>query len=202
MITLIFLIVLIVSDSLLEIPKRIHPIVFAENVDLERYSEQKTIQLNENDLIVIARPDEYDANDEGLRLIYLRRENQRFKIQYISKGAGESYIFKPSFYEFTDSTKLIFAELGSEYSWGLEVFELKAGEVKYFGTIDVADGRGYNPSTIVPNMIIQRDENGYKIGFEKEVIINPGGQNEKKVDGETIEYRQKQDKLLMLRKVS
>lgn len=120
---------------------------------------------------------------EGLRLIYIKNN----KIEFKSKGVGESYIYRPTFYKFNDNSLLIACEIGFEYSTGIDVFELSDHKIAKLGYIDIAMDNDDAPISIVPKMSVERKSAGaYRFGFKGKVVINPGGKEERKIDGELI----------------
>jgi hypothetical protein len=187
---------LILFYSIFEKPKEFEPLKFAHSIDLKGYDVKKTFKLNEREFITIAQPINQSSDDFGLRLIYLKKENQSFKIRYISKGVGDSYIFRTKFFEFQDNTKLIFAELGFEYNYGVEVFELKDENIKYLGFVDVACAE----DSIYPKLMIERKENKYFITFKGKIILYNGTDNKETIDGENIEYQTINDNFKIFRK--
>lgn len=151
---------------------------------LDGFLVRDSYKLNEKERFVIAAQLTADQADiEGLRLIYIK-EN---KIEFKSPGVGESYIYRPTFYKFQDSSFLIVCEQGFEYSLGIDVFEFKEGRILKLGNIDVASTIDDIPTSIVPSMTIEKKYGDqYNFTFKGETLINPGGREETKIDGGLI----------------
>ncbi len=151
---------------------------------LDGFTVRDSYQLNENERFVVASQQTANQADiEGLRLIYIK-EN---KIEFKSPNVGESYIYRPTFYKFQDNSFLIVCELGFEYSLGVDIFELKEGRILKIGNIDVASNTDDIPTSIVPNMTIEKKYGDqYNFTFKGETVINPGGREETKIDGRLI----------------
>lgn len=134
-------------------------------------------------------------DDYGPKFLILNKENGAYRTVYESKGSGDSYILKPSFYS-TDIAKeplLILAEIGTEYSWGVRLILIVQDlHVKDLGTLDVAvepdsdfiDG----PESVIPYTHIAEHNGRLAFTFTKDIIYDPGGLNERKFKKEDIRY--------------
>lgn len=158
-----------------------------DNFNVEAYSVRHSYLFSETEKFVIASKITEGKNDiEGLRLLYFKNNQIKFKSEHI----GESYIYKPSFFQFKDSSLLIVCEKGYEYSSGVDVYEYKNSKVKYLGFIDLAANTDDFMTSIVPNMTVEKDtQDNYKFSFKGELYINPGGENEKIINGERIRVK-------------
>lgn len=113
------------------------PMKFKENIRLQGYEINETYKINNKTFILIGKPEKYNSKDEGLRIIYLAEEKGRYKIHFVSKGVGESYIYTPTFFQGNGRT-IIVCEMGTEYSWGMDAFLLQDSMFIKLGNIDVA----------------------------------------------------------------
>ncbi|QSE97213.1 hypothetical protein [Fulvivirga lutea] len=172
-----------------------------KNFELEGYYVRDSYLLNDTERIVIASKITRETTEfEGLKLLYLI-DNE---IEFISQDAGESYIYKPTFYKFKDSTTIIACEQGFEYSIGIDLFELKSQKLKKLGYMDIASDTLDMAESIVPHMKIERKYGDqYHFKFSGNLFINPGGKAETKISGDLVKaiYTPETDKIsLMIRK--
>ncbi|AMM50460.1 hypothetical protein TH61_03655 [Rufibacter sp. DG15C] len=133
-------------------------------------------------------PNESES-DIGVRLLVLDQADQ---LVFRSKGQGDSYILRPKFYALNaQSPLLVFAEIGTEYSWGNIVFSLNENGIKEIGEIDVAGiDLALDDYDDVSNVIkIEKTGSNLKFSFDADsVVLNPGGNNEQVVEAKGYFY--------------
>lgn len=166
-----------------------------ENYHLEGYRIRHTVVISGKEKLLIASEIPEDIKDsEGLRLLFLI-DNE---VVYKTEDIGESYIYKPSFFQFTDSTLIIVCEQGFEYSAGIDIYELKNSRISYLGFLNMASNTDDFPASIVPNMIVERNNvYNYSFRFTGDVVIDPEGDNERTVKGDRIAVKENKGKLII-----
>ncbi|MBA4054542.1 MAG: hypothetical protein C0490_07515, partial [Marivirga sp.] len=195
-ITILFLIIFVGTEN-----PEIIQLTKDSKFKLEGFIIRDTYILNGTERFVIASQVTDDKSTfEGLRLLFVKKD----KIEFKSKDVGESYIYRPTFYKFKDSSLLIACELGFEYSLGVDIFEFRQGKITEIGNLDIASNTDEIPTTIVPNMKIEKKfGDQYHFKFAGPTVINPEGSNETKIAGELITgiYMKETGKIsLMIRK--
>ena len=153
------------------------------NFKLNGYRTRTSYKLDNVRRFVIANNETSNGSPiEGLRLLYLNAN----RIEFRSPDVGESYFYRPTFYKFNESRMLIVCERGFEYSTGVDVFELNEGKVTRLGKIDMAVQESGELHSIVSNMDVNLDGDRFVFLFKGKIVMNPGGKQEKEIDGETV----------------
>ncbi len=167
----------------LDTADRIDPIIFEKNIELSSYDVVNTAKLNDSEFLLTAKPKEYDPENEGLRLIYLVKDNnERFKIEFESSPTGEAYRYTPHYFKFYDGEIIILAEEAYEYTSGFDVFKLQNGKMEHLGFAAIA---GDMRDSAIDQATIGKTDNEYKIWFTGTVEPNPISDN--LISGEKIE---------------
>lgn len=100
-------------------------------------------------LAVGSRQPEDSKDLGGLRLILVEKDGPRISVLGESSGSADSYILKPVVFTGSGRT-IVLAEMGTEYSWGLRVFEVAGRELRDLGSIDAgvigASGQEEDPT--------------------------------------------------------
>jgi hypothetical protein len=139
---------------------------------------------------VDADPSMDKGYDIGARLMLLKKVEKDLVRVYVSKGSGDSYILRPTFFRNCGGHELlIFAETGTEYSWGLRVFAYDAGVVHDLGDIPLAVESDNGADSVIPFMRLIPRGKSLEITFTTDLIRDPGGQEEKKIAKSAIRYR-------------
>ena len=171
---------------------RFDPIKFEENISLRGFDVLETYKLSDEDFILIAKKDPFDPEDEGLKIIHLRYNGERFKVTFASYGAGESYIYKPTFFRKGDKI-IIVCEMGTEYSWGLDAFLLVEGEFIRMGNMNVAaDANNENHQESAASFLeISEDADTLLFTFQNRVrlFLYPGEEEETTIQPSSLSYR-------------
>jgi len=115
------------------------PLTFSENLQIPRYQIRQTFLISDTTFLLIGRRDSVPESEDGWRLLLMQKTGSRFQITQVMQPAGESYIYRPSFYQWGDRW-LIFCELGAEYSWGVDGFLWDGAQIKSLGHLPVAAG--------------------------------------------------------------
>ena len=172
--------------------ERFEPIKFKDNISLKGFEVLETYKLSEEHLILIARPEEHDPKNEGLRILHLKFNGERFKVTFVSYGAGESFIYQPTFFRKDDKTVIV-CEMGTEYSWGMDAFLLYEGTFTRLGNMNVAAryGNEEHQEPAVPFLNIMEEENALLFSFKNRIRLyfNPGQEDEKTIQPTTLSYR-------------
>lgn len=71
----------------------------------------------------------------GLRLILVEKDGQGISVLGESAGSADSYVLNPVVFTGSGRT-IVLAEMATEYSWGLRVFEVAGRELRDLGSID------------------------------------------------------------------
>lgn len=87
---------------------------------------------------------------------------------------SDSYILDPTFYT-NHERFLILAEVGTEYSWGLEAYELAGRTMMYLGPLSVAAWSGENYVNPLQRSKVTSGTEGYRVQFFSDLIVDPGG---------------------------
>jgi hypothetical protein len=87
---------------------------------------------------------------------------------------ADSYSLLPTFY--TDDDKvLILAEIGTEYSWGLVVYELVGDAMRDLGPINATYWSGESNVNPLAQSKVTSGKGGYRVQFYSDLTLNPGG---------------------------
>lgn len=86
--------------------------------------------------LVVGSRRSYESKDPGgLRLLLVEKDGRRISVLGESTGSADSYVLKPVVFAGSGRT-IVLAEMGTEYSWGLRVFEVAGRELRDLGSID------------------------------------------------------------------
>lgn len=160
------------SDSLLPLttPKR-----FGE--DLFALGLQKCVEvwlLPDDHLIAACTESSRDTKkDYGIRLYILSKETGSYIIKQRFSGARDAYSAHISFFSHAGKSvpELIAVDYSAELSYGVLLYQYKAGVLKRIGAIDLGfdDGNG-GVASVVPVMKIVSTAQGFVVGFESDVV--------------------------------
>ena len=150
--------------------KRLDPIRFEKNIAIDDYEVLETYQLSESHYFLIATSNDaiYHEDDSGLRLIHLVKDGDRHIIDFVSRGIGESGLYRPTFFEGLDRVVVV-CEMGEEYSWGLDVFLLESDTLKRLGNINLAAkiNNDEQQESVVPFLRIEEGNDNLVFRFLK-----------------------------------
>jgi hypothetical protein len=176
------------------------PIRFKENIQLNGFKEMETYKLSEEELLVVGEK-ERKSYTYGLRMYFLKRYEDRFRVQFSTHGQGESYIFKPNFFKTSQGHRLIVAEIGAEYAWGAYVYALSDTGMSELGFLNIAGTRDRPPeaypASIIDQMQIIQEGDSTRFRFRGRVILEPGQMEQKLRTGSKITYLFDGQKLIM-----
>jgi hypothetical protein len=167
-ITSILLLGLFTSDEV-EIAKRLNVTKFKDSITLESYDVMRTFKFSEDEFFLIARPKKYDIENEGLRLIFLKRIDDKFQKVFESSPQGEAFQYRPEFHRFKDETTFILCEVAYEYTIGFDVFKKEVNNLKYLGFVNLS---GDSRDPVVDQAYLYRENNATAIRFSGTVEIN------------------------------
>ncbi len=152
------------------------------NFELKNFKIRDAYILSNTERFVIASEIKVPDDHKGLRLLYTENNELKFK----SQDVGESYIYRPTFFKFPRNSFIVVCERAFEYSLGVDVYEFSNGKIIPIGTLDLGIEEDGQSTSIVPKMTIERVGDQFRFGFAGKVIVNPGGPNETKIDGEKL----------------
>lgn len=141
--------------------------------------------------------------DYGPRLTLIRVVNGRARDLARSRGFMDTYYVGPVFFA-QDSTVILLADTGAEYSWGVIAFEVSARGLTDLGRINVARYEGIRlprSDTVLvtevltdplPHVRLTARNGTYIAEFTTDLVLDPGGRDSLLVfdDGLPIRFRQ------------
>lgn len=116
----------------------------------------------------------FTDSDYGRRLYLVRNGPSGFEDIDRTPGAADSYVLKPVF--FTGGGKiLILAEVGTEYSWGVMVYEIANKRLTYLGNIDASVEREGNAEDPTPFATVKYANGRWRVEFSHDLVLDAGG---------------------------
>ncbi len=164
------------------------PIRFKENIDVKGFNELETYKLSEEEFLLIGKKNK--SYTDGLRLYYLKKENDRFKVKFSTHGQGESYYLNPYFFQTQEGHRIVIAEIGTEYSWGVHVFSIQDSGMIDVGFLNLAGTRPPEnyPASILQQMDIYQKGTQILFEFRGTVLLQPGQIEQKQRNGRKFSY--------------
>ncbi len=109
--------------------------------------------------------------DYGQRLHLVKINNDKPTILFEETGAMDAYSYHLFFYSNSDKSNelVIFAETGTEYSWGVDVYLLKNLKMHWIGNIGAMLVN--RPNSAISNVIVKKDQNQLIFSFHSDVDI-------------------------------
>jgi hypothetical protein len=191
----ICLIFVVLSAVLVAADSRTAEDIFLQEITLGKKTiNGESLYHYRNDIFLsFDRHMEGSASDYGSRLAVIRVTGESSKVIYYSRGSGDSYFLRPSFFstDINQAPLLILAETGTEYSWGARFFVVSPdGSAKNPGTLGVGiiDDPENDTVSVIPHTRIKFDGKRYEFTFDKDVIFNPGGLDDHPVNRDEIKY--------------
>jgi hypothetical protein len=133
----------------------------------------------------------------GQRLVMRRRSPKGLDIVFISTVTEDSSAFNLTFYpECGPHHLLIFAEIGNEYSWGLRIFAMDAGQIRDLGLLPFAAQGMENPESAITSIRLKGFDDHIEITPTVDLLRDPGGRSEKVVPKGQVRFRIGPDSLL------
>ncbi len=167
--------------------------LFCQKVELASTEEpdSKTYLVDPQFSLAVGYDNGLDKQgDYGARVMLFKKTSDRLSLVYHSKGSADSYGRRPTFIKNCGGHELlIFAEMGTEYSWGLRVFSYNAGNITDLGDIPLAVEGEADAESVIPFMRFSQRNQSVFISFTKDLILNPGSPNEKQVLKSQLRYR-------------
>jgi hypothetical protein len=186
-------------------PKQIDP----ETISIDSLFIQVAYQLKTDRLLIIGKS--IADYPDGLKLLLVNPLNNN-KLLYRSRGAWESWVLHPAFFESKDPgyPTIILAAQGTSESWGQQVFTMKNDIISEIGYLDVtrkeqADTafyeEGYHLTDIGPFTEIKFQNGLLNFSFNTDSVLYYGAFGNK-VDvtfaGDQISYNFDGDSLRMI----
>src|ERR1700730_1340853 len=143
--------------------------------------DNRVYSVNEKIAFVIGYDDSLDSSkDYGARFMLRKKKNNAISRSYYSSGSADSYGMRPTFIKDCGGHGfLIFAETGTEYSWGLRVFSYNDGRVEDLGYIPLAVEGEFDAESVIPFMKVSQKQRSITLSFTRDLIRNPGSKNER-----------------------
>lgn len=122
------------------------------------------------------RPPTSSTDPGGLRLMLVERSGGGVSLLAQSGGSGDSYVLRPVAFTGGGRT-IVLAEMATEYSWGLRVFEVTARELRDLGSIDagVPGEMGEEDPTPFARVTIERGQ--VVVTFDHDLVIGTGNED-------------------------
>lgn len=138
--------------------------------------------------------------DYGKRLVCFDKDNKKI---FQSKGSGDTWIFRPSFFISPDKEEIvIMCQLGFEYFYGAECFLLKNNILNNMGMIEVEpyseSVEEYSNDPVTDVTEIKYNNNKLEFTFNADTLIfDHGGENSRIIENSNFIYIYKDGKLEM-----
>lgn len=164
------------------------PIKFKKNIDVNGFEELETYKLSDEEFLLIG--EKKNSYTKGLRLYYLKKIEERFRVLFSTHGQGVSYYFNPYFYQTDAGHRLVIAEIGTEYSWGVHVYAIKDSGMIDMGFLNLAGTHPPEnyPASILEQMNIYQRDSDTLFEFNGPVLMQPGQIEQKQRNGRKFYY--------------
>lgn len=164
------------------------PIKFKTNIDVNGFEELETYKLSSEEFVLIG--EKKVSYTKGLRLYYLKKIEERFRVLFSTHGQGESYYFKPFFYQTDAGHRLVIAEIGTEYSWGVHVYSIQDSNMIDVGFLNLAGTKAPEnyPASILDQMQVYQKGTDILFEFTGTVLLQPGQIEQKQRKGRKFYY--------------
>jgi hypothetical protein len=141
---------------------------------------QGGIIITEKKTIIPCHKKAFDTKtDYGLRLFLINTSKQNPTIDDYSRGFKDAYYIKLSgfFNKYSDQPKLIMAEYGAEYSYGVNAFKPQDDNINFLGMIDEVVNIDENAASVVPYISITEFAGKIRFTFLRDILkINKQGE--------------------------
>jgi hypothetical protein len=126
----------------------------------------------------------------GQRLVMRRRGAKGLDTVFISSVTEDSSAFDLTFYpECGPHHWLILAEIGNEYSWGLRVFAMDAGQIRDLGLLPFAVQGTEIPESAITSLRLEGFGDHIEVTSTVDLLRDPGGRSEAIVPREQVRFR-------------
>lgn len=149
-------------------------------------------------LFLVSAGEDRSARDFGRRFFLLDGAGGDLRPTFAGRGANDSYILDPTIFS-TGGKRLILAETGTEYSWGLWAFDLRGSTLVDMGSIPVAYWDGESLVNPLGRARVIAGRGGYRVEFRADLEMNPGGVHPWRLvrRGEAIVFEQRGDRFVL-----
>lgn len=128
-------------------------------------------------LVGSGRPASDSKDLGGLRLMLVEKSSQGVTLLAQSTGSADAYVLKPVVFTGSGRT-IVLAEMGTEFSWGLRVFDVAGRELRDIGTIDAGvigeSGQEEDPTPFASVTIVDGE---VVVTFDSDLSIGTGDSN-------------------------
>lgn len=130
--------------------------------------------------VVSSYDKKFTAADYGRRLYLVRKGQGGYEVIDRTGGAADSYILEPVF--FTGRGKmLILAEIGTEYCWGLLVYEIARKRLTFLGPLDATVEGEVDAADPTPFASVKYANGRWRVEFAHDLVLDAGGLKEKTI---------------------
>ncbi|MHB8844025.1 MAG: hypothetical protein ACYC7L_04690 [Nitrospirota bacterium] len=136
--------------------------------------------------VVSSHDKQITESDNGRRLYLMRKAKGGYEVIDRTPGAGDSYILEPVFFLGRGKT-LILAEIGTEYSWGLLVYEIRGKRLYFLGGLDATIEGAFDAADPTPFAVVKHANGRWRVEFSHDLVLDAGGLKE-----QTIKQKGKQ----------
>ncbi len=130
--------------------------------------------------VVSSYDEKTTASDYGRRLYLVRKGRGGFDMIDRTPGASDSYILKPVFF-LGHGRMLILAEIGTEYSWGLQVYEIRNRRLTFLGFLDATIDSGENVTDPTPFATVKLVNGRWRVEFSHDLVQDAGGLHDRTI---------------------
>jgi hypothetical protein len=130
--------------------------------------------------VVSSYDEKTTADDYGRRLYLVRKGRGGYEMIDRTPGASDSYILKPVFF-LGHGRMLILAEIGTEYSWGLQAYEIRNRRLTYLGLLDATIDSGENVTDPTPFAIVKLVNGRWRVEFSHDLVLDAGGLHDRTI---------------------
>jgi hypothetical protein len=130
--------------------------------------------------VVSSWDERFTDKDYGRRLYLVRKKGSGFEDVDRTAGAGDSYILTPAFFR-GQGRILILAEIGTEYSWGLLVYEIIHKRLVFLGPLDAAVEGEVDAEAPTPFAGVKNVNGRWLVEFSRDLVLDAGGLHEQSI---------------------
>jgi hypothetical protein len=173
---------------------------YSKKINLPGYEScQQGMKVSDKSIIVAC----YDKNktaehDSTLRFLMVDNLDKKPIVKFKSKNFGDSDYMRISVFRCGDVNKplIVLAEVGADFSYGIEVFQFDGLKMRHLGYLDVSVDGIDNPVSAVPYVKISETNNLLVFSFTKDLFVTDKRGKYKTIPKNKIKYVYKNGKLI------
>ncbi len=135
------------------------------------------IPTMQGSLLVIGAHTNKTVKSTGVGFVIFAEKDGEFQLIGADAPADDTYEITPLFF-IGEDTVLLFAEFGTEYSWGYRVYEISRDNLRPLGYIKVAKPGLAGPEPANDRLAVYKSSRGVRVFISGDAILNPGGDDE------------------------